>query len=469
MRRLGDLHRRRSAVLTAPLHTFDDDAGRLADRVAAYVHGRASHRDERLGPPPTAAEMAGSLDGAITAEGLGLERAFDLFAGAVAPNTLTIEHPRFLAFVAYAPAVGAVLFDAALSAAGIFGTSWLEAAGATAAENQALRWLADLAGMPPGAGGTFVSGGTVANVNGMAVGRHWWRAARGDSGRRVAFAMSEEVHSSVRLAASMLEIHVVDVPTDSRGLMRGDALSQALDDAATAGTEVCGVAATAGITNLGLVDDLAGIARVTKERGLWLHVDGAYGGAALLSERARPRFAGIELADSLVIDPHKWLFAALDCSALIYRDPSLAMATFTQSAAYLEPFQASGEVNPGDLAAHLTRRARGLPLWFTVAAYGSEAIAAAVDAGILLAHESARLVEATPYLELAVEPELSVVVFRRLGWRPADYHAWSDRMLAAGEALVLPTSWHGETLMRLCFVNPRTTLDDVRLLIDAMA
>lgn len=413
--------------------------------------------------------MARLLAGAITAGGLGIERAFDLFAGAVAPNTLTVEHPRFLAFVSYAPAVGAVLFDAALSAAGIFGTSWLEAAGATAAENQALRWLADLAGMPPGAGGIFLSGGTVANVNGMAVGRHWWRAAHGDSGRRVAFAMSEEVHSSVRLAAKMLEIDVVDVPTDARGLMHGEALAAALAAAETAGTEVCGVATTAGITNLGLVDDLAGIARVTKARGLWLHVDAAYGGAALLSARARPLFAGIELADALVIDPHKWLFSTLDCSALIYRDPALARAAFTQSAAYLEPFQASGEVNPGDLAAHLTRRARGLPLWFTLAAYGSEAVAAAVDAGIDLATESARLVDAAPHLELAVEPELSVVVFRRLGWRPADYQAWSDRMLAAGEALALPTSWHGETLMRFCFINPRTTLDDVRMLLAAMA
>ena len=451
---------------TNSVHTFDASAERLAERVAAYIQERAAHRTDRLQPPASAAELRRALDGAITADGLGFDRAFDLFTDVVAVNCQTVEHPRFLAFVSYAPAVGAVLFDAALSAAGIFGTSWLEASGATAAENEAIRWLADLAGMPASAGGTFLSGGTVANINGLAVARHWWRETHGDSGRRVAIAMSEEVHSSVRLAAKMLEIDVVSVPTNARGLLMGDALAAKLG---TTDAEVCGVATTAGITNLGLVDDLAGIARVTKERGFWLHVDAAYGGAALLSPRARPLFAGIEAADSLVIDPHKWLFSALDSSALIYRDPSLAYAAFVQSAAYLEPFSASGDVNPGDLAAHLTRRARGLPLWFSLVAYGTEAIAAAVDASIALATESARLIDAAPHLELVVEPELSVVVFRRLGWLPADYHAWSDQMLAAGEALALPTSWHGETLMRFCFINPRTTIDDVRMLLDAMA
>jgi L-2,4-diaminobutyrate decarboxylase len=448
------------------LHEFDAAAGELAARTARYVEDRARHLYERLGPPPAATELDAKLAGAITPDGLGFACAFDLFTDVVMPNSLTPEHPRFLAFVSYAPAVGAVLFDSALSAAGMFGTSWLEGAGAAAAENQALRWLANLAGLPPGAGGTFLSGGTVANVNGLAVARHWWRTAHGDSRRRLAVATSAEVHSSVRLAAKMLELDVVDVPVDRRGLLQGEKLAEVLDRAEA---EVCAVATTAGITNLGLVDDLVGIARVTKERGLWLHVDGAYGGAALVSPSARPLFAGIELADSLVIDPHKWLFSPLDSSALIYREPAWARAAFTQTASYLDPFQVSGEVNPGDLAAHLTRRARGLPFWFTLAAYGIDAITAAIEHGIALAKQSARLIDERAYLELMVEPELSVVVFRRRGWDPADYHAWSDRLLLEGEALVLPTSWHGETLMRFCFINPRTTLADVKFLLDRLA
>lgn len=444
------------------LHTYDAAAEEFAEQASSYVKSRARHERERLSPPPTAVELNRQLDGAINPEGHGFARAFGLFNDVVMANNLTPEHPRFLAFVSYAPAVGAVIFDSALSAAGMFGTSWLEGAGAAAAENQALRWLADLAGLPEGAGGTFLSGGTLANVNGLAVARHWWRTTHGDSGQRAAVATSAEVHSSVRLAAKMLEIDVIDVPTDCRGLLQGEKLAEVLD---AIEAEVCCVATTAGITNLGLVDDLDGIAHVTKRRGLWLHIDGAYGGAALVSPATRRLFAGIELADSLVIDPHKWLFSPLDSSALIYRNPAFARAAFTQSASYLDPFQAAGEVNPGDLAAHLTRRARGLPFWFTLTAYGTDAIREAVEHSIALAKTSARLIERTPYLELVVEPELSVVVFRRLGWKPGDYHAWSDKLLAEGEALVLPTSWHGETLMRFCFINPRTTLGDVEYLL----
>lgn len=447
------------------LHRYDEQTEELAQLAIAYALGRVRHEGERLIVPPSAEELNGKLAGAISGEGLGFERAFELFTGVVTPNCQAPEHPRFLAFVAYAPATSGVLLDMALSTSGMFGTSWLEGAGATAAENQALRWLADLAGMPESAGGTFVSGGTIANVNGLAVARNAWRACHGDSGRRVAVATSAEVHSSIRLAAKVLEIDVIDVPVDKRGRLTGERLAEVL---ATTEAEVCAVAATAGITNLGIVDDLAGIAEVTKARGLWLHVDGAYGGAALVSPAARGLFAGIEHADSFVIDPHKWLFAPLDCSAIIYRDPLLARATFTQTAAYIEAFQETTEVNPGDLAIHLTRRARGLPFWFTLAAQGEDAMCAAVESSLLLAQATARLIDRTPGLELAIEPELSVVVFRREGWSPADYRAWCDRQLVEGNALVLPTTWHGETLMRFCFINPRTTFADVQSLIESI-
>jgi L-2,4-diaminobutyrate decarboxylase len=447
------------------LHRYDEQSELLAHLAVNYALGRARHEGEQLIVPPSADELHEKLAGAINDEGLGVERAFELFTRVIAPNCQAPEHPRFLAFVAYAPAASGVLFDMALSAAGMFGTSWLEAAGATVAENQALRWLSDLAGLPETSGGTFVSGGTIANVNGLAVARNAWRSRHGDSGRRVALATSAEVHSSIRLAAKVLEIDVIDVPVDKRGRLTGERLAEVL---ARTDAEVCAVAATAGITNLGIVDDLAGIADVTKARGLWLHVDGAYGGAALISPAARGYFAGIEHADSFVIDPHKWLFAPLDCSAIIYRDPLLARAAFTQTAAYIEAFQETTEVNPGDLAIHLTRRARGLPFWFTLAAQGEDAMRVAVESSLLLAHETARLIDRTPGLELAIEPELSVVVFRREGWSPADYRAWCDRQLIDGNALVLPTTWHGETLMRFCFTNPRTTFADVESLIESM-
>jgi glutamate/tyrosine decarboxylase-like PLP-dependent enzyme len=461
-----DQQRVKTSVDPSALHRFDEDSAELAEKIVDYALMRARHGDEHLITPPSAAMLDEALAGAISEQGVGFERAFSLVTDVIAPNCQSPDHPRFLAFVAYAPATSGVLMDLALSASGIFGTSWLEAAGATAAENQALRWLADLAGMPATAGGTFVSGGTIANVNGLAVARDAWRHRHGDSGRRVAVAASEEVHSSVRLAAKVLEIDVVDVPTDERGRLTGANLAGVLDATAA---EVCAVAATGGITNLGIVDDLAGIADVARARGLWLHVDAAYGGAALVSKQARDLFAGIEHSDSLVVDPHKWLFAPLDCSAIIYREPALAQATFTQSAAYIEAFQETAEVNPGDLAVQLTRRARGLPFWFTLASHGTAAFVPAVEHGLALAKETARLIERTSGLELTIEPELSVVVFRRHGWSAPDYRAWCDRHLAEGTAFVLPTTWRGESLMRFCFVNPRTTLDDVQRLIDSLA
>lgn len=449
------------------LHRFDAESSALAERAFAYILDRVSRvSGGRLANFPDGAALATMLDGAITSSGIGSERAFSLFTERIASACVNAEDRRFFAFVGYSPAVSAVLFDAALSAAAIFGTSWLEGAGATAAENQAIRWLADLAGMPDSAGGTFLSGGTIANVNGLALARHDWRQRKGDTGRRVAIAATAEVHSSLRTAAKALEIDLLEVPADDRGRMTGPALGAALD---WTSAEVCGVAATGGITNLGIVDDLAGIAAVAKARGLWFHVDAAYGGAALVSDTARPLFAGIEAADSLVIDPHKWLFAPFDCSALIYRDPVKAVAAFTQTAAYIEAFQESVDINPGDLALHLTRRARGLPFWFTLAAHGTTAVAAAVDHVLDLTQQVATLIDALPCLELVLRPELSVVIFRRSGWSAAHNRAWCTRMLREGVAMVQPTEFRGESVLRFCFVNPRTTIEDVQLLLDLLA
>ena len=203
--------------------------------------------------------------------------------------------------------------------------------------------------------------------------------------------------------------------------------------------------ATAGITNVGIVDDLAGAAEVCARHNIWFHVDAAYGGAALAVDQTRPLFDGIERADSVVIDPHKWLFTPLDCSALLYREPAHARAAFTQHADYIAAFQEVGEWNPGDYGIHLTRRARGLPFWFMLATYGTDAVSAAVARSLDLAKETAGLITQHPDLTLLLEPELSVVVFTRNGWAMPNYQAWSDRLLAKGAAFVLPTQVDGES------------------------
>jgi glutamate/tyrosine decarboxylase-like PLP-dependent enzyme len=199
-----------------------------------------------------------------------------------------------------------------------------------------------------------------------------------------------------------------------------------------------------------------------------MHVDGAYGGAAIASPNARSRLAGVERADSFVVDPHKWLFAPVDCAALVYRNPELARAAFAQRAEYIDPIESRAEWNPSDYAIHLSRRARGLPLWFSLATHGSGAYAAAVDRGLELARAAAEQISAAPHLELAYEPELSVVLFRRSGWEPERYQEWSDRMLAAGLTLTAPTTWRGETLLRFCFINPLTTEEDIAEILNSL-
>ena len=228
------------------------------------------------------------------------------------------------------------------------------------------------------------------------------------------------------------------------------------------------VVASAGSTNAGAIDDLRGVAEVCAERGLWMHVDAAYGGAGLLAPSVRERFRGIERADSFIVDPHKWLFAPFDACALVYRDPSLARAAHRQEASYLESLNVAEDWNASDYAHHLTRRARGLPLWFSLATYGTGAYRDAVEAVLTITRATADEIRSRPDLELIMEPELSVVLFRRLGWGVEDYERWWRRLLEEQVAFVQPTSWEGEKVARLCFVNPRTTIEIVRAVLDAM-
>jgi glutamate/tyrosine decarboxylase-like PLP-dependent enzyme len=325
------------------------------------------------------------------------------------------------------------------------------------AENQALRFLADLAGLGPAAGGCFVQGGSAANLSALAVARDTARRRGAPADRKLRVVVSEQAHSSVASTMRLLDLEplVVAAPDDR---LDGPSISAALDADGDAAS-VCAVVATAGTTNAGIVDDLASIAEVCERAALWLHVDAAYGGAALLAPSARPRFAGIERADSVVIDPHKWLYAPFDCAALLYREPALARAVHTQDASYLDVIHAEpGAWNPSDYAYHLTRRARGLPLWFSLAVHGIDAYRDAVERVLATTSAAAARIAAAPHLELVREPELSIVLFRRRGWTGADYGAWSQRLLEEQVAFVAPSRWHGEPVARLAFLHPGTTL-----------
>jgi glutamate/tyrosine decarboxylase-like PLP-dependent enzyme len=255
--------------------------------------------------------------------------------------------------------------------------------------------------------------------------------------------------------------------------LTGQALRAALDDEAEptrAAEEIAAVVATAGTTNAGIVDDLAGVAQVAADHGWWFHVDGAYGGAGLLAPSVRERYAGIERADSFIVDPHKWLFGPFDSCALLYREPALAAAVHAQDASYLDVIHdRSGEWNPTDYAHHLSRRARGLPLWFSLAVHGTRAYGEAIEAALALARATAEEIRRRPHLELIRDPDLSVVLFRRRGWGPAEYTAWAQALHEEEIAFIPPSAWEGEMVGRFAFLHPHTSLDLVRQILDRTA
>ena len=327
-----------------------------------------------------------------------------------------------------------------------------------------MRWSADLAGLPAGANGCFVTGGTTGNLSALVTARDAARRSHEAGGLRCpntwAVVCAESTHSSVDSAARVMDVAVIRAELNPEHRLTGSSVAAAIDGRPD-GTEVFAVVATAGTTNIGIVDDLESIADACNEIGVWLHADGAYGAGALVAPSVRHRFDGIERCDSLVVDPHKWLLSPFDCAALIYRDPTPARLAHTQHAGYLDAIIDDAVYNPADHAHVLTRRARGVPLWFSLAVHGTDAYRDAIEQTLSVARATRDLVVAAEHLELLVEPELSVVAFRRRGWGADDYQAWCDRLMADGTAMLTPTTFEGSPAMRVCIINPRTTLDDL--------
>ncbi|GGR28415.1 pyridoxal phosphate-dependent decarboxylase family protein [Agromyces mediolanus] len=433
------------------MHTSDPA---LTDVVLEHVRRRLAADPAPLGRRGDAHELAAGLDGAIGAEPLGLDAAMRLYVQHIEPTIASSRSPRYLAYIPAAPTPAATAFDMLVSAFALHGDGWEDCSGAIAAENQALRVIADRAGLPAGAGGCFVSGGSAGNLSALVVARDSRPPVT-----RPRIAVTAETHSSVANTLRIIGVEPFLVPVEDHRLTGAALRAALLEDEAP--ETVIAVVATAGTTNAGIIDDLEGIAEVARELGIWFHIDAAYGGGALFSDRLRPAFAGIEHADAVVIDPHKWLFTPFDCGAVLYRDPAKAAAVHTQEAEYLGNPNA-GEWNPSDYAYHLTRRARGLPLWFSLATYGIDAYGRAVDAGRALALATAALIEASDQLELVREPGLSVVLFRRHGWGQGEYEAWGELLFARGLAYVAPTKWEGRPVGRLVFIHPDLTLDVVR-------
>jgi aromatic-L-amino-acid/L-tryptophan decarboxylase len=452
------------------MHGVDRVTEQMIRSVLAYAENRL-----RLDPVPLdegskdPANLDAALGGLLGDEGHNPDQVLGAYAAFVAPAVISADSPRFLGFIPAAPTKAALLFDMLVSCASIQGISWLEAAGAIHAENQVLALIAARAGLPPSAGGCFVSGGSAANLSALAVAREMAkrRPAARQRGRLRAL-VSSDAHSSVSNTLRLLEMDALVVRTENHrltGRAAADAIAADPDS-----DSIAAVVATAGTTNAGIVDDLAGLADVAARLGAWFHVDGAYGGAGLFAPSVRDKFTGVERADSFVVDPHKWLFAPFDCAALLYRDPALARSVHTQDASYLDVIHdRPGEWNPTDYAYHLTRRARGLPLWFSLSVHGVRAYSAAIESAIALARKAASEISRRGYLELIMQPDLSVVLFRRRGWTHDQYAKWAKDLLDEQVAFVPPSAWEGETVARFAFLHPHTSMDLVVTILDRMA
>ncbi len=457
------------------MHEIDIDLVEMTMDVMKYAIDRISAPTRSIGKPKKEEELKALVGETITEEGIGGEQAFSLWKKHLMKTNVPVDHPRNLAFVPASPTRAAVMFDLVTSASCIHGAYWMEGAGGIFCENEAMKWIVSLTGMPEGTFGVFTSGGTAANLSAIVTAREYWRSL--DEQNKVEKGLiitSIGAHSSIKAMAKVVDVDVLLVDTEDS--LEAGALQQAIHKLTPHQRQrLFAVVATGGTTNAGIIDDLEGIASVCKKEKLWYHVDAAYGGGALVADSVRHLFNGIEKADSITIDPHKWMFSPYDCGAVIYKDPELAKNAHSQQGSYLDIFKDEGAhgFNPTDYQIQLTRRVRGLPLWFSLATHGTDSYKRAVERGLELAQIAGRMIEEHPNLELVRAPSLSCVLYRRKGWQPEDYTHWTYENHRKGFALVTPTKWKNgdvfETVSRFCFINPDTTENDIEVILDSMA
>ncbi|MRI00368.1 aminotransferase class V-fold PLP-dependent enzyme [Kriegella sp. EG-1] len=455
------------------MHNIDIDLVEMTLDVMKYAIHRITATSLELGQPKKEEELRKLVGETITSQGIGGEKAFQLFKDVLVKATVPIDHPRHLAFVSAAPTRASIMFDLVTSASSIHGAYWMEGAGGIFCENEAMKWLVSLTRLPEGAFGVFTSGGTAANLSAMVAARENWRKDPKNIGVRGLIITSIGAHSSIKAMAKVIDADILLVESENR--LTGSDLKNTIDSISSdIRKRLFAVVGTGGTTNAGIIDDLQGIARICQKENLWFHVDAAYGGGALAADSVRHLFKGIEMADSITIDPHKWLFSPYDCGAVIYKNPDKAKEAHAQEGSYLDIFKDEGAIgfNPSDYQIQLTRRVRGLPLWFSLAMHGTDKYKKAVEQGIALAQIAGKLIAEASYVELVREPSLSCVLFRRLGWKPKDYYNWTYKNHKSGFALVTPTKWKNgnikETIARFCFINPDTTKDDISAILKSM-
>ena len=432
-------------------------------------------------PVPDASRRA--LDEPLPRAGQGAEAAYDAFVAHVLPYSNGNRHPRFFG---WAQGNGTPLgMMADMLAAGMNPHVAGFAQAPALVEEQVLRWLIEVMGFPPAASGVLVLGGSMAGLLGLAVARHaragFEVGAEGlAGGPRLCVYASQAAHHWVTKAVELLGLgraglrRIATDPADRVDL--SDLRAQIAADRGAGRRPIC-VVGTAGTVGTGAIDDLEALADLCAREGLWLHVDGAFGALARLSRRLAPLVRGIERADSLAFDLHKWMYQPFDVACVLVRDAELHRAAFAASASYVAPLErgvSAGGLPFADRGVDLTRSFRALKVWLALKAHGVDAIAAVIEQNVEQARALARRIAAEPELELLAEVVLSVVCFRfrRPGLAEPGLDALNQELLLRVQesGLAVPSSARvrGRFALRCAFFNHRTRPEDLDLLVDAV-
>ncbi len=442
----------------------------VVDRLVDRLSGLGEARTWR---GATRTEMAARLAEAPP-EGAPFEDLLEFLEAAVLPYRGSVDHPRFMAFVPSCPTWPGILGELLAAGHNVFQGTWLESAGPSALELEVLGWFRDWIGYTPASAGLLMSGGSAANLTALATARS--AGLGGDWGDAVIY-VSGETHSSIVRAARILgfrEDRVRAVASDARQRLDPRALAEAVAEDRGAGRRPFLVVANGGATSTGAVDSLDALASVCQDEELWLHVDAAYGGFAVLTERGRMLLDGIGRADSVTLDPHKWLFQPFEAGCLLVRRGWELVDAFHIMPDYLQDTEVrrgtlpdDGEVNFADRGPQLTRAARALKVWLTVRSFGVDRIRGAIAVGIRLAERAESRIRQSTVLEVVTPAELGVVTFRSGEGEAADADRLR-RLSESGVGMISSTRVRGEYALRLCILNHRTRWPDVETVIQRL-
>jgi glutamate/tyrosine decarboxylase-like PLP-dependent enzyme len=385
------------------------------------------------------------------------------------------DHPRFFAFVPGPGNFVGALADALASGFNVFSGTWLESAGPAEIELVTVDWLRAACGLPETAGGLFTSGGSAANLAALATAR---QIKLGDDIAGAVIYCSDQTHSSVLRALRILGFkagQLRSLPADESYRLNLDLLRQAVTEDRATGLRPFCVVASAGTTNTGAIDPLPALADFCRSEDLWLHADGAFGASAVFCGRGRALLDGLGQVDSLSIDPHKWLFQPFESGCLLVRDRRWLRETFHILPEYLEDTVGPAEeVNFCDYGPQLTRRFRALKLWMSLQVFGEAAFSDAVERGFILAELVGQKLNEMPGWRVVTPAQMGIITFRAepVGTPEAELDTHNQRLVEAiledGYAVVVSTRLRGQSVLRMCTINPRTTEADIRQTLDRL-